>query len=165
MWHYESIFDVWHNQPFFCCDNRFIKSFVNVYCPHTMCLGIFFSHRVSQSLERGDYQCPQLRSTCRVRNILCEEQINSFFWNLTEWFTFVNRCKTQVNMFLEICIVQHVQKENVQLLLWRKLSANHNQAYTSSCHKMQKKPYNFGIIVSTSYWLLQSFENSVPVSI
>ena len=28
--------------PFYCFDNSFIKNFVNVYCPNTMCLGIFF---------------------------------------------------------------------------------------------------------------------------
>ena len=27
---------------FYCCDNSFIISFVNVYCPNTMSLGIFF---------------------------------------------------------------------------------------------------------------------------
>ena len=27
---------------FYCCDNIFIRNFVNVYCPNTMCLGIFF---------------------------------------------------------------------------------------------------------------------------
>ena len=124
--------------PFYCFDNSFIKSFVNVCCPNTMCLGIFFSRKVSQSHERSDYQCPQFMSTCRVRNIPCDEQINSFCWSLTEWLTFVNRCKTQVNMFFEICIVQHVHTENVHLLFRRKLSANHNQAYTSSCHKRQK---------------------------
>ena len=151
--------------PFSGCDNSFIKNFVNVYCPNTMCLSIFFLTKVSQSLERSDYQCPQFKSTCRVRNFPCEEQISSFCWRLTEWFTFVNRCKPQVNMFLEICFVQHVQTENIRPLFWRKLSANHNQAYTSSCPKRQKKQYLLGRIVSTSYWLLQSFENSVPVSI
>ena len=125
--------------PFYCCDNSFIRSFVNVYCPNTMCLGIFFSQKISQSIEGSDYQCPQFKSTCRVRKIPCEEQIKSFCWSLTAWFTIVNRCKTQVNMFLEICIVQHVQTENIHLLFWRKLSANHNQAYTSWLHKRQKK--------------------------
>ena len=130
--------------PFYCCDNSFIKNFVNVYCPNTMCLSIFFLTKVSQSLERSDYQCPQFKSTCRVRNFPCEEQISSFCWRLTEWFTFVNRCKPQVNMFLEICFVQHVQTENVHPLFWRKISANHNQAYTSSCPKRQKKTIPFG---------------------
>ena len=129
--------------PFYCCDNSLIKSFVNVYCPNTMRLGIFFSQKVSQSLDRSDYQCPQIKSTCQVRNTPCEEQINSFCWSLTEWFTFVNRWKTQVNMFLEICIVQHVQTENVHLLFWRKISANHNQAYISLCPKRQKKTVHF----------------------
>ena len=150
--------------PFYCCDNSLIKSFVNVYCPNTMRLGIFFSQKVSQSLDRSDYQCPQIKSTCQVRNTPCEEQINSFCWSLTEWFTFVNRWKTQVNMFLEICIVQHVQTENVHLLFWRKISANHNQAYISLCPKRQKKQYIFGIIVSTSQWLIHLLENSFSVS-
>ena len=63
--------------PFYCCDNSFIRNFVNVYCPNTMCLGIFFSQKNSQSIERSDYQCPQFKSTCRVRKIPCEEQIKS----------------------------------------------------------------------------------------
>ena len=98
---------------------------------------IFFTKHFSVNWKKW-LSMSSIQALCRVRNIPCEEQINSFCWSLTEWFTFVNRWKTQVNMFLEICIVQHVQKENVHLLFWRKLSANHNQAYTSSLHKRQK---------------------------
>ena len=35
-----------------------------------------------QSLGRSHYQCPQCASVCQVRNILFEEQTNSFFLSL-----------------------------------------------------------------------------------
>ena len=83
---------------------------------------------------------------------------------MTEWFTFANRCKNQFKILLEISIVQQVQTGNVHLHFWRKLSANHNEAYTNLCPKSQKKHYIFGIIVSTSYWLLQLINKSTAAS-
>ena len=151
--------------PFYCFDNSFIKNFVNVYCPNTMCLGIFFLRKsfsitwkkwLSMSSIHVHLPSPQYS--------LWRRKKKSFCWSLTEWFTFVNRWKTQVNMFLEISIVQHVETENVHLLFWRKISANHNQAYISLCPKRQKRQYVFGIIVSTSQWLIHLLENSFSVS-
>ena len=55
----------------------------DVYCPNTKCSGRLCLHRKTfQSLGRSDYQCPQCGSVCQVRNILFEEQTNSFFLSL-----------------------------------------------------------------------------------
>ena len=52
----------------------------DVYCPNTKCLGKLCLHKKTfQSLGRSDYQCPQCGSVCQLRNILFEEQRNSFF--------------------------------------------------------------------------------------
>ena len=61
-------------------DNSAIIIIGNVYCPNTKCLGKVCLHkRTFQSLGRSDYQCPQCTSVCQVRNILFEDQTNSFF--------------------------------------------------------------------------------------
>ena len=55
----------------------------DVYFPNAKCLCKLCLHKKSfQSLGRSDYQCPQCGSVCQVRNILFEEQINSFFLSL-----------------------------------------------------------------------------------
>ena len=151
--------------PFYCCDNSFIKSFVNVNCPNTMCLGIIFS------TESFSVTWKKWLSITSIHVHLPSPQYSLWRTNkfiLLKFDRVAYICEQMQNSsqhVFEICIVQHVHTENVHLLFRRKLSANHNQAYTSSCHKRQKKPFILGIIVSTSYWLLQSFENSVPVSI
>ena len=49
----------------------------------TKCLGKLCLHKNTfQSLGRSDYQGPQCASVCQVRNILFEEQTNSFFLSL-----------------------------------------------------------------------------------
>ena len=60
-------------------DNSSIKLFGNVYCAKTLCSGIFRVHKkISQSLDRSEYQCPQ------VRNSPIEEQTNSFFLKFSQ---------------------------------------------------------------------------------
>ena len=55
----------------------------DVYCPITKCSGRICLHKETfQSLDRSDYQCPQCGSVCQVRNILFEDQRNSFFLSL-----------------------------------------------------------------------------------
>ena len=55
----------------------------DVYCPNTKCLGKLCMHKKTfQSLGRSDYQCPQCRSVCQVRNIPFEDQTDSFFLSL-----------------------------------------------------------------------------------
>ena len=52
----------------------------DVYCPNTKCPGRICLHKKTfQSLGRRDYQCPQSGSVCQVRNLLFEDQKNSFF--------------------------------------------------------------------------------------
>ena len=64
-------------------DNSTIILIGDVYCPNTKCLGKRCLHKNSfQSLGRSDYQCPQCASVCQVRNILFEDQRNSFFLSL-----------------------------------------------------------------------------------
>ena len=65
-------------------DNSAIILIGDVYCSNSKCLGKLCLHKKTfQSLGRSNYQCPQCGSVCRVRNILFEEQINSFF--LVAW--------------------------------------------------------------------------------
>ena len=53
--------------------------FRDVFCPNTKYLGKVCLHKKTfQSLGRSDYQCPQCGSVCQVRNILFEDQTNSF---------------------------------------------------------------------------------------
>ena len=55
----------------------------DVYCPNTKCLVKLCVHKKTfQSLGRSDYQCSQTGSVCQVRNILFEDQTNSFFLSL-----------------------------------------------------------------------------------
>ena len=64
-------------------DNSAIIIIGDVYCPNTKCLGKLCLHKKTfQSLARSKYHCPQCGSVCQVRNILFEEQINSFFLSL-----------------------------------------------------------------------------------
>ena len=64
-------------------DNSTIVLIGDVYCPNTKCLGKLCLHKKTfQSLGRSDYQCPQCASVCQVRNILIEDQRNSFFFSL-----------------------------------------------------------------------------------
>ena len=124
--------------PIYWCDKLFIKTFRNVYCPNTMCLAIL-SFTKSFSITWKNWLS---MSSIQVHlpnppNSLWRTNKFVFFWNLTEWYTFVMRCKNQFKLLLEICIVQHVQTENVNLHFWKKLSANHNQAYISLCPKRQ----------------------------
>ena len=71
----------------FTADCRYDDSSIfligDVFCPNTKCLGKLCLHKKTfQSLGRGDYQCPQYGSVCQVRNILFEDQTNSFFLSL-----------------------------------------------------------------------------------
>ena len=60
-------------------DNSTIILIGDVYCPNAKCLGKLCLHeKTFESLGRSDYQCPQCRSLCQVRNIPFEDQINSF---------------------------------------------------------------------------------------
>ena len=60
-------------------DNSTIVLIEDVFCPNTKCLGKLCLHKKTfQSLGRSDYQCPQCASVCQVRNILFEDQTNSF---------------------------------------------------------------------------------------
>ena len=64
-------------------DNTTIILIGDVYCPNTKSLGKLCLHKKTfQSLGRSDYQCPQCGSVCQVRNILFEDQTNSFFLSL-----------------------------------------------------------------------------------
>ena len=64
-------------------DNSTITLIGDKYCPNTKCLGKLCLHKKTfQSLGRSDYRCPQGASVCQVRNILFEDQINSFFLSL-----------------------------------------------------------------------------------
>ena len=64
-------------------DNSAIIITRDVYCPNTKCLGKVCLHKKTfQSFGRSDYQCPQCASVCQVRNILFEEQTNSFILSL-----------------------------------------------------------------------------------
>ena len=66
-------------------DNSVIILIGDVYCPNTKCLGKLSLHKKTfQSPGRSDYQCPQCESVCQVRNILFEEQTNSFFLSLAQ---------------------------------------------------------------------------------
>ena len=61
-------------------DNSAIIIIGDVYCPNTMCLGKLCLHRKTfQPLGRSDHQCPQCKFVCQVRNVLFEDQTNSFF--------------------------------------------------------------------------------------
>ena len=61
----------------------------DVYCPNTKCLCKLCLHKKTfQSLGRSDYQCPQCESVCQVRNILFEDQTNSFFLSLGQVYIF-----------------------------------------------------------------------------
>ena len=64
-------------------DNSIIILIGDVFCPNTKCLGKICLHKKTfQSLGRSDYQCPQCGPVCQVRNILFEEQTNSFILSL-----------------------------------------------------------------------------------
>ena len=64
-------------------DDSTITLIGDVYCPDTKCLGRLCLHkRTFESLGRSDYQCPQCRSVCQVRNFSFEDQTNSFFLSL-----------------------------------------------------------------------------------
>ena len=64
-------------------DNSTIILIGDVFCPNTKCLGkICLYKKTFQSLGRSDYQCPQCGSVCQVRNILFEDQTNSFLLSL-----------------------------------------------------------------------------------
>ena len=52
-------------------DNSTIIFIGHMYCPNTKCLGKICLHKTTfQSRGKSDYQCPQCRSVCQVRNIL-----------------------------------------------------------------------------------------------
>ena len=64
-------------------DNSAIMLIGDVYCPNAKCLGkLCLNKKTFQSLGRSDYQCPQCGPVCQVRNILFEDQTNSFFLSL-----------------------------------------------------------------------------------
>ena len=64
-------------------DNSTIILVGDPYCPHTKRLCKFCMHKKTfQSFGRSDYQCPQCASVFQVRNILFEDQTNSFFLSL-----------------------------------------------------------------------------------
>ena len=61
-------------------DNSAIIIIGDVYCPTTKCLRKLCLHKKTfQSLGRSEYQYPQCASVCQVRNVLFEDQTNSFF--------------------------------------------------------------------------------------
>ena len=52
----------------------------DVYCPKTKCSGKLCPHKKTfQYLGRSNYQCPNCKSVCQVRNIPFEDQTSSFF--------------------------------------------------------------------------------------
>ena len=64
-------------------NNRTTILIEDVYCPNTKCLGKLCLHKKTfQSFGRSDYQCPQCRSVCQVRNVPFEDQTNSFCLSL-----------------------------------------------------------------------------------
>ena len=68
-------------------DNSTIILIGDVFCPNTKCLCKLCLHKMTfRSLGRSDYQCPQCGSVCQVRNILFEDQTNSFFLSLGQGF-------------------------------------------------------------------------------
>ena len=78
----------------------------DAYCPITKCSGKFCLHKKTfQPLGRSDYKCPQCASVCQVRNILFEDQTNSFFCRLAKGFTFLKRAQNHFKMLLEMSIV------------------------------------------------------------
>ena len=83
----------------------------NPYCRYDSSLNV--RKNTFQSLEGSAYQCPQVESTCQVRNIPSEQQTVSFFWILTKGFTFLKRFNRQFEMLLDMCIVQHAQTKSV----------------------------------------------------
>ena len=61
-------------------DNSIFEFNMNVYCPKKMCSGIPWVHtKTFQSLGRSSYQNNQCKSTCQMRKVVFEEQINSLF--------------------------------------------------------------------------------------
>ena len=150
--------------PFYCCDNSFNKSFVNVFCPQTMSLGIFcftkslsnaWKKWLSMSLIQVHLPSPQYSLWRRKKIVLlkfdrviyiCEQMKNSSQHVFGDLY-----CPTCPN-------------GKCSSLFLGKKSANHNQAYISLCPKRQKRQYVFGIIVSTSQWLIHLLENSFSIS-
>ena len=64
-------------------DNKTIILIGDVYCPTTKIWGkLCLNKRTFQSLGRSGYQCPQCASVCQVRNILFQDQTNSFLLSL-----------------------------------------------------------------------------------
>ena len=64
-------------------DNSTFILIGDVYCPNTKCSGKLYLHKKTfPPLGRSDYQCPQCASVSQVRNILFEDQTNSFFLSL-----------------------------------------------------------------------------------
>ena len=53
---------------------------MDVCCPNKHCSGNICLHKkIHQSLGKSDYQFPQCAFMCQVRNMLFEDQTNSFF--------------------------------------------------------------------------------------
>ena len=87
-------------------DNSTIILIGDVYCPNTKCLGKLCRHKKTfQSLGRSDYQCPQRGCVCQVRNVLFEDQRNSFSMSLGQGFLFLKRALNQFKMLLGMSIV------------------------------------------------------------
>ena len=61
---------------------------------------LFVHEKISQSLDRGDYQCLQCTSTCQVRKISFEKQTNAFFLMYPN--DFFKPHKNQFNMLLDL---------------------------------------------------------------
>ena len=76
----------------------------DVYCPNTKCLGKLCLHKKTfQSLGRSNYQCPQCRSLCQVRNFPFEDQTNSFFLALGQGvYIFEERPKSVQDVFGDV---------------------------------------------------------------
>ena len=71
----------------FTPDCGYYKSFIiligDVYCPNTKSSGRLCLHKKTfQTHGKSDYQYLQCASACQVRNILFEDQRNSFFLSL-----------------------------------------------------------------------------------
>ena len=82
-------------------DNSTFILIGDVYCPNTKCSGRLCLHkRTFQSLGRSDYEGPQCRPVCQVRNAPFEDQTISFFLSLAMGFTFLKRAQNQFKILL-----------------------------------------------------------------
>ena len=65
------------------------------------------------TIDRTEYLCPRSESMCQVLVIPFEGQTNSFFLKFGQGMYVFEETKKSIQMFLEMCIVQHVQTKSV----------------------------------------------------